>query len=186
MIHAHGGDDRRLRHINDVGGIQFASQPYFQHHDVAAAAQEVQHSHGGDEFKLRGVVGHSLRSGTDLLRQGSQLFRSDQLPVHLDPLPEVLQKRGRAKAHPVSGAAQDGRQAGAHASFSVGARHMDELQLLVGIPQSMEQRTDALQTRGMGLPLKAVDIRDCLPSVHRLPPPFKPGAQPPAAAAISP
>ena len=47
---------------------------------------------------------------------------------------------------------------------------MDELQLLLGIPQGVQQGTDTLQPRGVGLPLKGIDIGNGLLTGHGPPP----------------
>ena len=186
MVHAHGGDDRRLRHVDHIGGVQAAAQAHLQHHDVAAALPEIQHGHSGDQLKLCGMIRHGLRHRAHLFRQRPQVLRGDPFAVHLDPLPEILQEGRGAKPHPVSRRPEDRSEARADAALAVGPRHMDEPKLLLRIAQLPQQRPDALQSRRVGLPLEAVDIRYRVLTVHRRPPPFKPGARSPAAAANAP
>ena len=160
VVHAHGGEDGNLRHVDDVGGVQRAAQAHLQHHDVAGLLPEIQQGDGGDKLKFGGVLRHGLRRGADPLRQGGQGLVGDHLSVHLDALVKGHQVGRGVQPHPVSGGPENGRQTGAGAALAVGARHVDEFQPPLGVSQGVEQRPDAAQARLMLLPVEGVDIRD--------------------------
>ena len=170
MVHAHGRQHRRLRRIDDIGGIQRAAQAHFQHGNVALFPPEVQQSNGSDQLKLRGVVLHGLGGRADLLCQSRQGVLRDHLAIDLDPLPEVLQVGRGIQAHPVARGLQNGGQHGAGTALSIGTGHMDEFHPPLRVSQGAEQRPDALQARCVALPLKAVNVGDGLLTGHEHPP----------------
>ena len=180
MVHPQRGDDRALGRVDHVGGVQRAPQPHFQHHDVAAGLDKVEHPQGGDELKFGGGFRHGRRRRLHLLHQADQVRVGDGDAVHLDALIEAVDVGGREQPHPVPGAAQAAVQHGGGAALAVGAGHMDEAQLFVGVAQGGQQGADAVQPRLVPLPVDRMDIGERFLIVHqeRLP------VRPPRAASI--
>ena len=135
MIHSQRRDDRTLRRVDDIGGVQRAAEAHFQHHDVALLFGKVEHSQRCDDLKLSGDVRHRVGGGPDLLHQPHQFFVADLFAVHLDALVEPVDERRGVQPHAIARRPQTGRQHGRGAALAVGTRHMDELQPLVGAAQ---------------------------------------------------
>ena len=167
VVHTQRGDHGALRLLDDVGGIQRAAQPHFQHHDIALFAGKIQHPQRGDDLELGGHIGHGVGGRLHPLHQLHQFFVRDLLPVHLDPLVEPVDEGRGEQAHPVPGCLQAGRQHGRRAALAVGARHMDEAELLVGVAQRGQQGAGAAQAGFVPGPLHRVDVFHCLFVVHR-------------------
>ena len=166
MVHPHGGDDRGLRHADDIGGVQCTAQAHLQHGDVTAFPAEVQQGYGGNQLKFRRVLRHGRRSGADLLHQRRQLIIGDHLPVHPDTLMKGHEIGRGVQSDPVPGGPEHGGDAGAGAALAVGARHMNKFLFCLGGPQGAEQRPDAVQPGGTALPLVRVNICNGLLSGH--------------------
>ena len=167
VVHTQRGDHGALRILDDVGGIQRAAQPHFQHHDVALFAGKIQHPQRGDDLELGGHIGHGVGGRLHPLHQLHQFFVRDLLPVHLNPLIEAVDEGRGEQAHPVPGCLQAGRQHGRRAALAVGARHMDEPELFVRVAQSGQQGAGAAQAGFVPGPLHRVDVFHCLFVVHR-------------------
>ena len=158
MIHAQRRDDRALRRVDDVGGIQRAAQAHLQHHDVAFRLSEPEHPQCRDDLELGGDIGHGIGSGLHTLHQPHQRLVRDLLAVYLNALVESVDKGRGIQAHPVTRRLQAGSQHGRRAALAIGARHMDESQLLVRISQCGQQGPGAGQARLVPCPLDGVDI----------------------------
>ncbi|MPM21906.1 hypothetical protein SDC9_68356 [bioreactor metagenome] len=133
------GDHRRIRRVDDVGGIQASAQTHLQNHHVAVFLLEIQKRHGGNPLKFRGRVRHFLSNRLHLLRKPGQFVIGDIRTVHLHPLVDAEEMGGRIKSRGISGAGQNLGQHGADGAFSIRTRHMDEPQLLLGIVQKLHQ-----------------------------------------------
>ena len=158
MIHAQRRDDRTLRRVDDVGGIQRAAQAHLQHHDVAFRLSEPEHPQCRDDLELGGDIGHGIGSGLHTLHQPHQRLVRDLLAVYLNALVEPVDKGRSIQAHPVTRRLQAGSQHGRRAALAIGARHMDESQLLVRISQCGQQGPGAGQARLVPRPLDGMDI----------------------------
>ena len=166
VVHTQRGDHGALRILDDVGGIQRAAQPHFQHHDVALFAGKIQHPQRGDDLEFGGHIRHGVGGRLHPLHQLHQFFVRDLLPVHLNPLVEPVDEGRGEQAHPVPGCLQAGRQHGRRAALAVGARHMDEPELFVRVAQSGQQGAGAAQAGFVPGPLHRVDVFHCLFVVH--------------------
>ena len=150
VVQRDGHDGRHLWHVDDVGGVEPAAHAHLQHHDVALPPGKPVEGQGSDVLKLCHLVAAFLElvgdggQGFHLLHQ---LLLGNHLPVDLEPLPELQHIGGGVQPHPQAAGPQGrGHQSGAGA-LAVGARHVDELQLFLGIAQPLHQSGDAFQPR---------------------------------------
>ena len=168
MIHAQRRDDRALRRVNDIGGVQRAAQTHLQHHDVTVPLGKVKHSQCRDDLKLGGHIGHGIGSGFYPLHQPHQFLVRDLLAVDLDPLIEAVDERRGVQAHAVPGRLQTGGQHGGSAALAVGARHMDKSELFVRVAQRRQQSTGTGQAGLVARPLHRVDVFQCRFVIHTI------------------
>ena len=103
VIHAQCRDHRAGRLFDDVGGIQRAAKPHFQHHDIALLLRKIEHAQCGDDLKLGGHVLHGVGGGLYLFHQRHQRLVRDLLPVDLDALVEPVDEDLKAFALAVPG-----------------------------------------------------------------------------------
>ena len=169
MVHAHGGQHRQFRGLNDIRGVQRPAQAGLQNHHITAPLPKVQEGGGGDQLKLRGMLRHRFGGGADLLRHRSQVLVGNFLPINPDTLVKPLQMGRGIQPHPVSRRLQNRRQAGANAALAVGPGHVDTFQLPLGISQPAEQFPDAAQARSARLPAVGPNVGHRLFSRHDAP-----------------
>ena len=158
VVQAHGGDHRRLRRADDVGGVQLPAHARLQHHDVALLLEEVLHGQGGDELELRGGVLHGVGVGLDAFGQLRQDGVGNLLPVDLHPLVEAVDEGGGVEARPVPGPLQNGGQHGGGGALAVGPGDVDEFQLFMGAAQFAQQLPGPLQAQLAAHPVDGVDV----------------------------
>ena len=159
VVQPQSGDHSTFRRVDDVGGVQSAAKPHFQHHDIAVLLRKIEHPQGGDQLKLGGHICHAVGSGADALHKRYQVLVWDGLAVDLDTLIKAVDERGGEHPHPVSGGLQAGRQHGDCAALAVGARYMNEPELLVGVAQGSQQGAGTGQAGFMSYPLNGVRCR---------------------------
>ena len=68
VIQTDAGDDRRLRRVDDVGGVQAAAKAHLQHHDVALCLLKEAEGDGRYQLKLGRGVRHGFRRQLHPLR----------------------------------------------------------------------------------------------------------------------
>ena len=166
MVHAQCRDDRTLRRVDDVGGIQRTAQTHFQYHNVAVLLGKAEHPQRCDDLELGGHIGHGICGRPDRFHQAHQFLVADLLAVHLNALIEPVDEGRGVQPHPIPRRLQAGRQHGCGASLAVGARHMDELQPFVGVAQRSQKGAGAGQAGLMPRPLHRVDVLHCFFVVH--------------------
>ena len=158
MVHPQRRDDRALRRVDDVGGVQRAAQAHLQHHDVAFLFGKPEHPQRRDDLKLGGDIRHGVGGGAHPLHQLHQSLVGDLLAVDLDALIEAIDEGRGEQAHPVPCRLQAGGQHGCRAALAVGARHMDEPQRFVGVAQGGQQGAGAAQARLVACPLHRMNV----------------------------
>ncbi len=157
------GADGRSR--DGVGGVQPPPHARFQYGGVAALLHKIMKGHGGVKLKFR----HPLALGLKLAKQGNQkirlrrqIFFGNPMAVQLNPFPEVLHIGGDKQPCLQPGVPQDRRRHRRRASLAVGARDMDQLQLILGVPQQAQQRLHSVH------PVPLADIGNGVDKIHRL------------------
>ena len=166
VVEAHGGDHGHLRRVDHIGGVQGAPHANLQHHNIAVLALEKLHGDGGDEFKLRGGVGHAVGVGAHIVRELCQLLVTDAGVVHLHALVETVDEGGGVQAHGVARLLQDGGEHGGGGPLAVGAGNVDEFQGLLRVAQLTQQLPGAAEAGDAPLPADAVDIGQGFAVVH--------------------
>ena len=158
VVQPHGGDHRRLRHVDDVGGVQLPAHAHLQHHDLAVFLPEILHGQGGYQLELRRGVLHGVGVGLDTFGQLRQGLVRDLPPVHLHPLVEAVDEGGGVEANPVTGVFQNRRQHGGGGALAVGTGDVDEFQPFVGIAQLSQKLLGPLQPQLAAHPVDGVDV----------------------------
>ena len=125
--------------LDHVGGVQPAAHAHLEHREVHCALGEVVEGHSGQHLEKAGMPGqvaarHQLGGhALHALVQGGELGVADGLPVHLQPLVDLLQVRRSVEGGAVAGGAQDRGQGGGGRAFAVGPgdQHRGEAALRV-------------------------------------------------------
>ena len=128
--------------------------------------QKVLHGNGGDQFKLAGMVLHGVGMAADLFRDAGKVPAGNVLPVQLYALTEVLNIGRGVEAGPVPGTPENRFQHDAGGALAVAAGDVDELQLLLRVPQGMKKLTRPAKTEARGAPGIVFDISDGFLSGH--------------------
>ena len=178
VVHADGGDDRQVRAVDDVGGVQPSAQPHLQHYQIGGLLPEPEKGHGADQLELRGQVQavplHLLHRVPDGTGVTAQVLFGD-LPVpDADALGEPLQIGRGVKPHTEARLLEDGAEKGCGGALSVGSGYMDKPQLLLRIAQPGKQGADGVQVEGLlaggqlpgGEPGPGADIFQSFPIGH--------------------
>ena len=152
------GDDGCLRTVDDIGGVQFTAHPDLQDDNVAVFFQKILHGNGCDQLKLAGMVLHGVGTAADLFRDAGEILAGNVLPVQLHALAEVLDIGRGVESGPVTGTPENRFQHDTGRALAVAAGDMDELQLLLWIPQGMKELTCPVKTETRGAPGIVFDI----------------------------
>ncbi|MPN19099.1 hypothetical protein SDC9_166465 [bioreactor metagenome] len=127
---------------------------------------KIQQGHGGNPLKFRGLVRHPVHQRLHLPGKVGQFLVRDVRPVHLHPLVDAKKVGRGVKPGGIARPGQNLREHGAHGALSVGPRHMNELQALLGGSQQLHQRFNTLQSQAAPLPGGGVDKFQRLRKVH--------------------
>ena len=161
MVQADAGDDRGLRHVDDVGGVQAAAKAHLQHHDIALCRLEEAEGDGRHQLKLGGGVRHGVRRLLHPLGGVRQVLVADLFPVYLETL-VVAQKVGRGvEPRPVARLLQDGGQHGGGGALAVGPGDVDELQGLLRVPQLGQQLPYPVQAQTAAVDRRLLIVAQC-------------------------
>jgi len=157
MVQRDIGDDRHGGH-NGIGGVQTAPHARFPDDDVAVLLLEKHGGEDGGEFEI------GRRQSLALFREFPhgvvETLFADGASVDAEALFYVDQVGRRIKSRPESGAAQGALQHGPRGTLAVGARDVDEAQLLLRIPRRgkksfhiVQSQTDAehIEVRNIGV-----------------------------------
>ena len=101
VVQGNGSDHRHLRHVNDVGGVEPASQAHFQHHNVALPLGKPAEGQGRDEFKFRDILPGGFQALGGIchpLHLLDELLFGNHGPVDLETLPELQHIGGGVQA----------------------------------------------------------------------------------------
>ena len=169
VLKADVGNDRSLRHGDDVGGVQPTAEAYLQHCNVTALLLKIAQSNGGHQLEFRGLLGHTLRRGKHALRQRDELPIGDKRVVHLHALVEAVQVRRGEQPRAIACSAQHGRHDRRCGALAVRAGDVDEFQFVLRIPKTGKQFPRAVQTGLAPDPGALMDQRNSLFSSHTAP-----------------
>jgi hypothetical protein len=155
----HDGDDS----VDHVRGVHPSTHADLDHGDVHRAVSEILEGHRRRDLEERRVIdrpgrGHRPNRRLHARPEPQHIFVRDRDAVHLDAFVEPDEVRRRVQADPVSCRLQGGGRIGAHRPLSVRPRHVQDLQVAVGIPQERKETTDVLQTELDPEPLEAVEV----------------------------
>ena len=131
-------------------------------------AFEILEGNGGDQFKFRRLVGHGIGKGTDIGGDFRQFSVGNGLSVHAHSLIEKTDIGGGVKSHPIACRPKDGGQHRAGGALSVGTRHVNESQSVLGIAQRLTKSSDPFQSRLAEGPADGMNILQGFLIVHVL------------------
>ena len=166
VVQADVGDDGALGVLDGVRRVPVAAHAHLQHHDVALLPLEVLEAQGGDQLELRGMLGHGVGMGPHVFRQCAQVVVGDLNAVHLHALVEADDVGRGVEPRAIARPREDGGQHRRGGALAVGARDVNELQVVLRVAQPREQLPDPLQSRDRPEPGDAVDIIECFGDVH--------------------
>ena len=132
MVQADVGDGARFSRGDHVGGIQAPAHSRFQHHDVAPGPHKVVEGHAKRQLKKRRRAPVLL---LPTVHKRHHISLWNHPAVNPDPFPKVHQVRRREKADAVASALQRCGHHVAHRALAVGACHMHEFELALGMTQ---------------------------------------------------
>ena len=140
VIQIHPRDYGRQR-SHDVGRIQSPTQTGFEQHHIAFVPGERFQCHDGDDFeKGRAGIGGNL---ADTLLHGfhqrDHFGLGNVFAIDLDAFAKADQMRRGEEAGSIAGCAIHALKHRAHATFTVGAGDVDDLELLLRIARERRQ-----------------------------------------------
>ena len=130
----------------DIGGIQFASHPCFQNHNVTIFFLKIQKGQSRLNLKGRRMGFSFLRElQADLLQPchiNAQIFFGDHPPVYLDSLPVIKNRGGHITAGHIPRFLENLRDETENRTLSVGSRNVDKFQILLRIAKLLTEITN--------------------------------------------
>ena len=145
MVEPDVHDNGSFRRCNHICGIEPAAQARLQNDDVAAFGTEPEEGGGGHQFKGRRRLRKVFRSALNNGKRPEKSVVGDLLSVDLHALLKTAEIRRGEEACTVSCRAEDRRRHGGAAPLAVRPRYMDELQIILRIPEKSHQFRNAGQ-----------------------------------------
>src|SRR5208282_4292702 len=150
MVEINGGDDGDLR-LDDVGGVEAASEADFVDGEFDLGADEMVEGHGGEAFE-EGGVRRELAGGQQLLdervdagERGSEIVVVDFQAVDANALVDALQVRRGVEAGAGAGGVKDGFEDRSGRSLAVGAGDVDAGDGAVGRAETLGEAGDVFE-----------------------------------------
>ena len=150
VVEADGGNHRHQRMGHGVRGIQPSAKPRLQHQVLHACPLKKLHADEEKQLEI-GRMGialllHLLDAVHHRMEGLQKFFVADVLFIHHEALVDLHQMGRGEKSRPLSPRLQHRSQKGADRAFSVRARHMENLHLLLGIAQSFQKSPGMIQS----------------------------------------
>ena len=139
-------DYAHFRLFHNIGGVEPAAEPGFQHDDVTFFLRKPEKGARRHHLKSSGVVLRFLCRCPDSRGNLCQSLIADFLPVHLHPLVEAVQIGGGEKSRAIPRRLQHRSAHSRAASLAVGPGDMDAPQLFLRLAQGCEKPAEALQS----------------------------------------
>ena len=162
------GDDAGERR-DDVGGVEPATHAGFPNHQFTALFDEILERQYHDDLEkgrmpIRRKMGEPIPGAFD---EADDVVPGDELSVDLDAFAEADQVRRGEQTGAQSGGAVNGLEHGAGRTFAVGAGHVDEPELAVGMAGEFGQAQGVLESQFQAEQPQAVEEFDGLGVSHR-------------------
>ena len=173
MIETDAGDDRHFRPAH-VGRIEPPTQAHLEHGPVHVTASKMQQAQGGHDLeKRRRRLAPPLNFFTCRCHgahAADQVFRLNRIAINLNPLLNVHQVGRGIQARPEPRRLQDAREHRRRRPFALGARDVNDLELLLRIAQELHEQPHPveLQRPQVLRHAKLLVIDPAVPVLHRL------------------
>ena len=127
--------------VNDVSGVETASEAYFEDGDVDVLFCEISKGQGGKDFEEAGVVregafaDEAFGGGVDLEVEAGEVFVGDLEAVDLDALVDAGEVGRGVESGTVTGGSEDARERGSCAALAVGSGDEDGWEGKLGVAE---------------------------------------------------
>jgi len=149
MVVAQAGDARDRR-VNDVGRIQPAAQPHFEHGPFDALLRKVLECQRGHYLERRDAR-RRLDDGLAALQQVDQLGLRHQPAVQADALAKGVQVRGGVQPRAIARSSQHRFDHRRRRAFALRARDVDAAEALMRPAQSFQDLLHPAEVEGDGV-----------------------------------